>query len=283
MGNSSFTVVIPSSRSSQRLLKSVHSVLSQTLTPSEIIVIRNSFEAIDPEVLEVFKKNDIVLIDIGKPIGVSFARNIGIQHSKSEYIGFLDDDDEWVPHKLEFQADVMLRENLQASTTNFYLQHRGKRRVFPEQSPTDVFRDMALRCHCGPGSTLVINRDLLTNLGMFKTELGRYEDWYLMAKITTGKHKYRHLDMVASVVNKTEGSWASNSLELRNLAMAIQDFDEATKLELSNGILFEKAVNDKRNGKKFSASYALFKWAIYHPPNLWYLVKRFLLRFKNYS
>ncbi len=282
MINSTIAVVIPSSRSSQTLLKSVQSVLNQTLIPNEIIVIRNSFEVIELWVVEAFNDNGIILIDVGKPIGVSSARNIGIRHARSAYVAFLDDDDEWLEDKLEIQMKHMLLENLMASTTNFYFESRGKRRIFPEQSPSDVFRNMALRCHCGPGSTLVITRELISSLGMFKDELSRYEDWHFMTKLTAGGHNYKHLGVITAVVNKTEASWMNNSAELFNLTKTLQEFNLTTRKELSNGITFEKAVNEKRAGRFIYAFYSLFKWILDRPSNIFYLAKRLRFKMMNY-
>jgi glycosyltransferase involved in cell wall biosynthesis len=280
--NQSISVVIPSSRDSKKLLKSVQSVLNQTLFPNEIIVVRNSHEVLDSHVLALFKRSGIVHMDIGKPIGVSSARNIGIQHAKSEYVAFLDDDDVWMKEKLEIQIDFMMREGLKACTTSYYFEHRGKKRVFPEQTPTSVIRDMALRCHCGPGSTLVISKELISSLGLFKSELGRYEDWYLMAQVTAGKHEYKHLDVITAVVNKTEASWASNPTELINLSNLLQEFDIATAKDLTNGIIFERAVNEKRNGNYFSALYALIEWIVKNPSNLRYLTNRVSFKITNH-
>ena len=282
MVNKSISVVIPSSRDSKTVLRSVQSVLNQTLSPNEIIVIRNSLEVLDPHVLALFKKSGIVHIDIGKPIGVSSARNIGIQHAKSEYVAFLDDDDVWMKDKLEIQIDFITREGLKACTTSYYLEFRGKKRVFPEQTPISVFRDMALRCHCGPGSTLVISKQLISSLGLFKSELGRYEDWYLMAQVTAGKHNYKHLDVITAVVNKTEASWASNSMELINLANLVQEFEITTRKDLTNGIIFERAVNKKRNGSYFFALYSLIEWIVKRPSNLCYLTKRIWFKVNYY-
>jgi hypothetical protein len=176
----------------------------------------------------------------------------------------------------------MMREGLKACTTSYYFEYRGKKRVFPEQTPTSVIRDMALRCHCGPGSTLIISKELISSLGLFKSELGRYEDWYLMAQVTAGKHEYKHLDVITTVVNKTEASWASNPTELINLSNLLQEFDIATAKDLTNGIIFERAVNEKRNGNYFSALYALIEWIVKNPSNLRYLTKRVSFKITNH-
>lgn len=106
----SISVVIPMYNSEMTILKTLQSVITQTYLPSEIIIINDGSQDNSKEIVLKFieenKHFDIVFID--KPNGgVSTARNAGMKRAKGEYIALLDSDDEWLPHKLERQIEVL--------------------------------------------------------------------------------------------------------------------------------------------------------------------------------
>lgn len=77
------TVVIPTIKGREELLeRAIQSIKNQT-----------------------YKNIEIIIVDEGLPAPVQ--RNIGIKRSKGKYIAFLDDDDEWLPTKIEKQVEYM--------------------------------------------------------------------------------------------------------------------------------------------------------------------------------
>jgi glycosyltransferase involved in cell wall biosynthesis len=95
------SVVIPYYRASQTIARAVESALGQTVRPHEIIIVDDGC----PEGAEAATKqfgSSVTLIR--KPNGgAASARNLGIEHARSEWIAFLDADDYWEPSKLERQ------------------------------------------------------------------------------------------------------------------------------------------------------------------------------------
>jgi glycosyltransferase involved in cell wall biosynthesis len=110
----SISVIIPSTRLSFR--NSIDSVLSQTLAPEQIIVIDDSR---DQDLDFVFP--NVLVLKTGGLKGVSYSRNVGINHAKGEWLAFLDDDDIWMPLKLELQLRFNFENNLDASFTSCIL------------------------------------------------------------------------------------------------------------------------------------------------------------------
>lgn len=97
------SVVIPTHNRPQMLAEALESVRAQSFTDYEIIVASNG------ESQEMRERSQAVArmagatwlaLDRGN---VSAARNLGVAHAKAEWIAFLDDDDIWLPHKLERQ------------------------------------------------------------------------------------------------------------------------------------------------------------------------------------
>lgn len=95
-----FSIVIPVYNKEKFVSKTVESVLDQTFTDYEIIIVNDGatdqseakiFECKDNRVQYFFKKNE----------GVAVARNFGIEKASADYICFLDADDFWFPNFLE--------------------------------------------------------------------------------------------------------------------------------------------------------------------------------------
>lgn len=89
--------------------RALRSVMKQTFPDIEIIIIDDSpidfeeREAVRQEVLDTCKT--AIFLSTGGSKGASAARNIGIKEATGEYIAFLDDDDEWLPEKIEKQLE----------------------------------------------------------------------------------------------------------------------------------------------------------------------------------
>lgn len=97
------SVIIPTRNRPDTLLRAIRSIQAQTLKNIEIIVVIDGPD--EQTNLELAKLNDCHLKTIALPesVGGSGARNAGINHSTADWIAFLDDDDEWLPTKLEIQ------------------------------------------------------------------------------------------------------------------------------------------------------------------------------------
>jgi glycosyltransferase involved in cell wall biosynthesis len=101
----SISVIIPAYNAEKEISKTIQSVLNQTLTDYEIIVVNDGSTDGTLNKLDVFG-NKIRVVDQLNG-GVSKARNVGIDISKGKYIAFLDSDDLWHPSKLAIQFELM--------------------------------------------------------------------------------------------------------------------------------------------------------------------------------
>lgn len=103
------SVIIPTYNRAELLKNSILSVLSQTFQDFEVLIIDDSSFDKTEEVVKNMSGNQIKYIKNSTNKGVSAARNVGINNSRGDYIAFLDDDDEWLPEKLERQVILMDR------------------------------------------------------------------------------------------------------------------------------------------------------------------------------
>ncbi len=99
------SVIIPTYNGSRFIRETIQSVIGQSYSKIEIIVIDDGSTDNTPDIVKSI--NDPRLIHIQQAnSGVSMARNRGIDISRGDYIAFLDHDDVWLPHKLERQLQL---------------------------------------------------------------------------------------------------------------------------------------------------------------------------------
>lgn len=110
------SVIIPTAhRSSAIILRAISSVLSQSYPVFEVILVDDNTEpSLSSEIKTALKNVPQVryIKNVGSH-GACAARNVGISCAKGDLIAFLDDDDEWLPEKIErqvkaFTQDVIL-------------------------------------------------------------------------------------------------------------------------------------------------------------------------------
>lgn len=97
------TVVIPAYEPGPRLREALDSVLAQTVTDLEVVVVDDGSTQDLSWVGEV--EDDRVRLHRQDNRGVSVARNVGVRRARAGLVAFLDQDDTWHPDKLARQLD----------------------------------------------------------------------------------------------------------------------------------------------------------------------------------
>lgn len=115
------SVIMPAYNSSKTLPDSIQSVLDQTFTDWELLVIDDFSPEPLKSIVDSFRDARIYYIRLEQNSGVAQARNRGIQAARGRYIAFLDSDDLWLPKKLERQLQFM-QKNGYAFTYTWYRQ-----------------------------------------------------------------------------------------------------------------------------------------------------------------
>ena len=95
------SVIIPTFNHGKYLDKALNSVLNQTYTNFEIIVIDNNSDDNTDDIVKKFNDKRIQFIKINNKGIIAASRNKGIKISRGEWISFLDSDDWWKKEKLE--------------------------------------------------------------------------------------------------------------------------------------------------------------------------------------
>jgi glycosyltransferase involved in cell wall biosynthesis len=196
--NPSVTVVIPTYRRADLVVRAIASALRQTYEPLEIIVVSDGPDAATEEAVERLADPRVRLIVLSEKGGGCAARNAGIAAAAGKWMALLDDDDEWLPEKLAKQIAIVeesgLRHPIAACRV---LVNRGiSNEVWPTRPPAaneplSEYIFCRSRMAQGEGlfitSMLLASRELLLQVP-FRTDVARHQDtdWLLRATQVAG-------------------------------------------------------------------------------------------------
>lgn len=183
-----FSIVIPTYNRRDLLEKCVNSVLNQTFTDFEIIVIDDGSKDGTGEFIASLETRKINLkYRYHKNHGVSFSRNKGIKVAKGKWIAFLDSDDWWKPTKLERIAEYINKyPDIKIFHTEEIWYQRG--RLLPQKvkhkKPTGFVYKHSLPLCCISLSTAVVAKEVFDDIGLFDETMEACEDYDLWLRIT---------------------------------------------------------------------------------------------------
>jgi glycosyltransferase involved in cell wall biosynthesis len=145
-------VIIPTKGRPQLLERAIRSVLAQTYTDFQIIVVIDGPDLLtDSSALEAMDSR-ISVLSLIVNVGLAEARNRGIRFTKAKWIALLDDDDEWLPKKLCLQVKraLELGGDHVFVPCRFIEKTAKMERVMPIQLPTDASHfSEYIYCHHG--------------------------------------------------------------------------------------------------------------------------------------
>ncbi len=177
-------VIVPAYNSAAYTLETVESILAQTYTDFELIVVDDGStdhtrEALKPyldRIRYIYKENG----------GACSARNLGIRESRSTYVACLDCDDLWLPEKLAHSVKI-LDDNPQAAfvfSDCYTIDSEGKpvgllKYTFDLQ---DAYKGLMVK-NFVPAPTVVMRRSCLEQVGLFDEHIFIPADWDLWLRL----------------------------------------------------------------------------------------------------
>lgn len=127
---------MPAYNSGRFIEQSIRSVLSQTYTNWELLIVDDCSIDDTTSIVASFEDMRIHYQRNEHNMGAALSRNKAIQAAKGKYIAFLDADDKWLPTKLEKQVEFMQQNNIPISYTAYYVQHSTNTTYSIHQCPT---------------------------------------------------------------------------------------------------------------------------------------------------
>ena len=180
------SVIIPTFNRAQKVARAIASVLYQTYTDYELIVVDDGSRDHTPDTLALLHPRIIRLVH-EENRGVSAARNTGIRASRAPLVAFLDSDDYWLPEKLAVQVAFFKAHPTAMACQTQEIWIRKGRRVNPRKKhhkPSgDLFIPSLKLCLVSP-SAVMVRRSLLDEVGLFDEALPVCEDYDLWLRVS---------------------------------------------------------------------------------------------------
>jgi glycosyltransferase involved in cell wall biosynthesis len=180
------SVVLPTHNRAEYLALAVASALAQTESDIELIVVDDASTDSTPELLADLAVADkrIHVIRNNVSVGGAGARNAGIQASRGEWVAFLDDDDEWLPQKLERQRALLDMTPAAVACSCDYIQISPSGSTKLVQLPKNISFDEILRENrLGGASMCFCSRALIMSIDGFDVQFRSGQDWDLWVRI----------------------------------------------------------------------------------------------------
>ena len=178
VAHAAVSVVIPARDAEDYLAEAIASVLAQTVSVAEIIVVDDGSQDATGEIAKGFPA--VVRCLSGAASSAGLARNRGIEASRGAFVAFLDADDLWTPDSVERRLtalqgdatrDAVFGEVEQFVCDRLSRDERDRVRLTVRRSPARV---------CG---SMLARREVFARFGPFPTghRVGEFIDWYLRA------------------------------------------------------------------------------------------------------
>lgn len=233
-----FSVIIPLYNKADYIEKTIKSVLHQTFTDYELIVINDgSTDKSEAIVLELDDKR--IRLYNQKNQGVSVARNLGIHKSQGKLVAFLDADDYWFPNHLEELANLYdnfsdcgiycSRYKIKTTKSHFQIPHfKGIESSHHGVVKNYFFSNRPFRIVTS--SSIAIPKEILEKTGGFTPDITNGQDLELWTKIAIN-----YSVAITNTITVVYNFYIPNSLAKKNVnSMKLMNFEQFKTAEEQN-------------------------------------------------
>ena len=218
------SVIIPAYNTDQYLAETLDSVLAQTYSHFEVMIMDDGSTDRTLEIAQEYAAKDDRIRVISQPNqGLSLTRNSGIRETPGELIAFLDSDDRWHPTKLSAHVDHFesFGQNVQSTEASslgmsfakvtFITSVGSYTRQYSNSKLTNIKpEDFYIENLAITPSNVVIRRSLLDQVGYFISQPKGLEDQEIFVRIACSGATVEGLDQVLTEYRIVENSMSSN-------------------------------------------------------------------------
>jgi glycosyltransferase involved in cell wall biosynthesis len=187
------SVLIPTYNRAELLNVAITSVLGQSFQDFEIIVVDDHSPDHTAQVVRRFQDGRITYVRHETNKGGAAARNTAITRASGEYVAFLDDDDEWLPEKLEMQVTLLENSPPQVGCiyTGYLVVDRTNGKILGQKSASQRgdLSSALLNGNClGGTSSVLVRKDCFDAVGLFDEALPSFQDYDLWLRLSRKFH-----------------------------------------------------------------------------------------------
>lgn len=237
------SVIIPTYNRFELLKKALTSVLNQSFKDFEVLIIDDCSQDETSQIPEHSADRRIRYIRNDRNKGISAVRNIGIRNSKGTYIAFLDDDDEWMPDKLEKQMNLIIPgpPNLGAVYTGSISIDIDKNKIVEAAMPQfrgNVLNNLIFR-NFVVTSTIVLKKACFDRVGLFDESMKYAEDYDMWIRVA-GEFEFDYIGepLIKYFVHHNKIS--------NNFSLVAEGFETVIRNHLDLFIACRKALSNRK-------------------------------------
>ena len=205
---------MPSYNTGRFIAESIQSVLAQTYTNWELIIVDDASTDNTDEVVENLKchcerSEAISYLKNAQNSGAAVSRNRALAQAKGKWIAFLDSDDLWVPEKLEKQLKFMVENGYAFSYTRYEIMDEGGKSLGILVGGPKCITKTGMFNYCWPGClTVMYNREVVGDIQI--ADIRKNNDYAVWLKACRKAHCYLLPEQLASY-RKRGGSISNHS------------------------------------------------------------------------
>jgi len=242
------SVIVPVHNGSTTIERALGSALAQTHRHIEVVVIDDGSTDPSWEIITGIAASDARVVTYRRPEasgGPAVPRNVGLALSRGEFLALLDQDDQWLPRKLEKQLPLFEDETIgvvysDALTSDgaSYLHDILQRDSGPAG---DVEAELALQCFV-PACTAVWSRRVTDTIGLFDPDLSSVDDYDYWLRAAYAGFRFGAVGECLSIYS-TEGARLSNDTLLNTrMLLRLSKRHLRTSVDPSRAALFRRRI-----------------------------------------
>lgn len=212
------SAIITTHNRAELLTRAIESVLGQTYPEMEVIVVDDASTDNTSDVCAKYPIQYIYIPEV-ESRGGNYARNLGIRAANGEYCAFLDDDDYWLPTKIEKQMALALDKD---SACVFCLRKYeyyengviARFREEPRRKPSGDLSQLIFKRYVTNTSCILAKTSLIREVGCFDENFRKWQEYDLMIRLAEKTPIY-YVDEILCVyrVDKKDTNRISNDFD----------------------------------------------------------------------
>ncbi len=245
------SVIMPCYNGEKFIDEAIESVINQTYKNWELIIVDDGSTDKSKKIINNYLSDErIYYICHTKNIGIPSARNTGINTSGGEFIALLDQDDKWLPNKLDLQIDKFYESKPEVGLVfgnidvvdlygNIIYEVKNVKINFEKINQRDLTRHLFLNCFI-PSITVMYKRKCTKEVGRFdEAILWGGDDYDLWLRIAN-KFKFAYVNKVLGIRRLHDNNYSQTERMIKG------------SMQLTNSIVRKHAFLNKYKQKKIA-------------------------------
>ncbi|PEK30768.1 glycosyl transferase [Bacillus toyonensis] len=205
------SIITPVYNSEEYIEFTIKSVLNQTYSNWEMLIVDDCSKDDTEEVINKFKDPRIKYFKLEKNSGAAVARNEALKRARGKYIAFLDADDMWKPDKLEKQLNFMIKNKIGFSFTGYEILREGEQGNKVINVPSRLNYSQFMKNTIIGTLTVMLNVDIVGEVRL--VEVKKDHDSMTWAKLLREGHFAYGLNESLAFYRKVEGSISNDKFK----------------------------------------------------------------------